>query len=108
MKNDTIVYTKSDLAHQLSERKGISIDSATAMIDDVFDGIVLAVNEAVEEDRHCEIHLRGYLRIRTKSRQPRERRNPRTGEKLIIDESVAISIAPGKCFKDAILGRKIS
>ena len=87
---------KSDIAGRVADRIGLSRSAAGNAVDAVFE----AVGEALGYGE--EVRIVGFGTFTTKSRPARTGRNPRTGESLEIQASMAPAFKPGKVLKDAV------
>ena len=87
---------KSDIADRVADRIGLSRSAAGNAADAVFEAVgeVLANGE--------EVRIAGFGTFTPKSRRGRTGRNPRTGESLEIQASMASAFKPGKALKDAM------
>jgi len=82
--------TKADIVKILAEQVGLTRREAAATLGVVLDGIVAAL---VGGDK---VELRGFGSFRTRKRQPRQGRNPRTGTKVAVPAKVVPYFKPGK------------
>jgi len=73
--------TKAELVDRTVEQIGPQITKRDAAR--VVDAFLEAVKEAVAEGNHIEI--RGFGTFKTRQRNPRPARNPRTGEEVQVD-----------------------
>ena len=87
---------KSDIAGRVADRIGLSRSAAGNAVDAVFG----SVGEALGNGE--EVRIVGFGTFTTKSRSARTGRNPRTGESLEIQASMAPAFKPGKVLKDAV------
>jgi integration host factor subunit beta len=82
--------TKADIVKILAEQVGLTRREAATTLGVVLDGIVGAL---VGGDK---VELRGFGSFRTRRRQPRQGRNPRTGTKVAVPAKVVPYFKPGK------------
>lgn len=82
--------TKKDLAKKIAEAVGINQLLALEIVQMTFDGITETL---VGEGR---IELRNFGVFEVKQRQPREARNPRTGEKVMVPPRRVVTFKPGR------------
>jgi nucleoid DNA-binding protein len=81
--------TKKDMAKEIAEAVGIPQAQAQAIVRRVFDGIIETL---VEKGR---IELRNFGVFEVKKRKPRQARNPRTGEQVLVPERAVVTFKPG-------------
>ena len=81
--------TKKDMAKTIAETAGITQAQAQDIVQLVFSGIIQTL---VEEGR---IELRNFGVFEVKKRKPRQARNPRTGEKVLVPERAVVTFKPG-------------
>jgi integration host factor subunit beta len=91
--------TKADIVKVLAEQVGLTRREAAATLGVVLDGIVAALNDG------DKVELRGFGSFRTRRRQPRQGRNPRTGTKVAVPAKVVPYFKPGKQLR-GMLGEK--
>ncbi|NWG00025.1 MAG: integration host factor subunit beta [Thermoanaerobaculaceae bacterium] len=91
--------TKAEIVKVLAEKVGLSRREAVQVLGVVLDGVVAAIlaGEKVE--------LRGFGSFRTRARQARTGRNPRTGARVSVPSKIVPYFKPGKQLREA-LGRK--
>jgi DNA-binding protein HU-beta len=87
---------KNDLIARVAEAASITKTDAAKAVDCVFE----AITETLKNEQ--EIRLVGFGTFTTARRKASEGRNPRTGEKINIPESVVPKFKPGKTLKDAV------
>jgi integration host factor subunit beta len=88
--------TKKDLARAIAEEVGVTQAQASAVVQQVFDGIVETV---VGEGR---IELRNFGVFEVKRRKPRQARNPRTGEKVSVPPKLVVTFKPGRNLAERV------
>lgn len=88
--------TKADIVKVLAEKVGLSRREAVQVLGVVLDAVVTAVlaGEKVE--------LRGFGSFRTRERQARTGRNPRTGARVSVPPKVVPYFKPGKQLREAL------
>jgi integration host factor subunit beta len=91
--------TRSDLIAKISE---IYPYMNIRNIDKIIQIIVGKIVDAMIEGRRVE--LRGFGSFSIKHRQEAERRNPRTGEKVIVKSKYVPYFKAGKQLKDLVNG----
>ncbi len=89
--------TKAEMISKLKESvNGITKDQATAALDAIVD---IIGNEIVESGS-CKVHNFGTFTLKT--RAARNGVNPRTGEKIQIAESKAITFKAASAMMDKV------
>lgn len=91
--------TKAEIVRVLAERVGLTRRDAAKVLGVVLDGMVAAIS------RGDKVELRGFGSFRTRKRQARTGRNPRTGAKVKVPAKVVPYFKPGKELRET-LGRK--
>ena len=89
--------TRSSLIEKVAERvEGLTLKQTKIVIETVFDSIknALCHNEKIE--------IRGFGNFRLKERQPRNARNPKTGESVRVESKMAIRFKAGKALREAL------
>jgi integration host factor subunit beta len=91
--------TKTELIKKISEDCGLTLKDAEIVINTFIDCIIraLAKNEKVE--------LRGFGSFRTKQRESRRGRNPKTGANVDVPAKIVPFFKPGKEFRAMIDGQ---
>lgn len=87
---------KSDLAAEVAEATGLSIEQATAVVDSVLSAVTDAVS------RSETVSLVGFGSFEKRHRAARQGKNPRTGDAIQIAASNTVGFKPGKAFKEAL------
>jgi integration host factor subunit beta len=92
--------TKTELIKKIAEDCGLTLKDAETVINTFIDCIIraLASNEKVE--------LRGFGSFRTKQRESRRGRNPKTGANVDVPAKTVPFFKPGKEFRALIDGQK--
>lgn len=88
--------TKADIVKILADEVGLTRREAAATLGVVLDGIVDALNNG------DKVELRGFGSFRTRSRQPRQGRNPRTGAKVAVPAKKVPYFKPGKQLRELL------
>ena len=88
--------TKKDIVRTISEEIELSQFQTKEIVQKTFDAIVEML---VEEDR---IELRNFGVFEVKRRAPRKARNPRTGERVFVDEKFVVTFRPGKHMEERV------
>ena len=89
--------TRSTLIEKVSEKvKDLTLKQTEIVVETVFDSIkdALSNNEKIE--------IRGFGNFRLKERQPRDARNPKTGEKVEVPSKMAVRFKAGKALREAL------
>lgn len=87
---------KVELINAVANKTGLKKKEAEAAVNAVFD----AVTEALAEDD--KVQIVGFGTFKVKSKEAREGRNPKTGEKITIAASKSPVFTAGKALKDQI------
>jgi len=77
---------------------GLSIRKATELTDRIIDAMAAALVSG------NAIELRGFGSLETKERKASARRNPRTGEAVIVPPRRYVRFTPGRELKTALRG----
>ncbi len=91
--------TKAEIVKVLAERVGLTRRDAAQALGVVLDAMVAAIREG------DKVELRGFGSFRTRRRQARTGRNPRTGARVKVPPKVVPYFKPGKELRES-LGRK--
>jgi integration host factor subunit beta len=91
--------TKAEIIRKLSDQIGLTRREAAEVLTVVLDGVVDAIR------RGEKVELRGFGSFRTRKRQARAGRNPRTGAKVQVPSKQVPYFKPGKQLR-AVLGGK--
>lgn len=91
--------TKADIIRVLADQVGLTRREAAAVLGIVLDGVVDAIRDGEK------VELRGFGSFRTRKRQARAGRNPRTGAQVDVPPKVVPYFKPGKQLRE-ILGGK--
>ena len=91
--------TKADIVKLLADQVGLTRREAADALTVVLDGVI----EAIQEGEKVE--LRGFGSFRTRKRQARQGRNPRTGAQVKVPPKVVPYFKPGKQLREILGGR---
>lgn len=91
--------TKADIIKVLAEEVGLTRREAAETLRIVLESVVKAIRDG------DKVELRGFGSFRTRKRQARTGRNPRTGAKVKVAPKVVPYFKPGKQLR-AVLGGK--
>lgn len=90
--------TKAELIEEVSRVVEMSRKDSEVIVESIFDSIVRALrgNEKIE--------IRGFGSFRTRQRQPRIGRNPKTGARVDVPAKRIPFFKPSKELKDLVNG----
>lgn len=88
--------TKADLVEKIADQVELSKKDSEIVVNTVFHSIVEAL---VDGDK---VELRGFGSFRTRERQSRIGRNPKTGEKVEVPRKNVPFFKPGKNLKKLV------
>ena len=88
--------TKAELVEEVSRRVEVSRKDSEVIVETIFDSIVKALRAAEK------IEIRGFGSFRTRQRQPRVGRNPKTGARVEVPSKTVPYFKPSKELKDII------
>ena len=88
--------TKKEIVKTISNEIGLTQLKTKEIVQKTFDAIV---DILVEEGR---IELRKFGVFQVKKRAARKARNPRTGEKVDVDEKYVVTFKPGKEMEERV------
>jgi integration host factor subunit beta len=91
--------TKADIVKVLAERVGLTRREAGDVLSVVLDGVVDAIR------RGEKVELRGFGSFRTRRRDARQGRNPRTGTRVKVPPKVVPYFKPGKQLRETLGGK---
>ncbi|MBI4917875.1 MAG: integration host factor subunit beta [Acidobacteria bacterium] len=91
--------TKADIVKLLADQVGLTRREAADALAVVLDGVIQAIQDGEK------VELRGFGSFRTRKRQARQGRNPRTGAQVKVPPKVVPYFKPGKQLRE-ILGGK--
>src|SRR5437867_13212230 len=88
--------TKAELVEEVSRVSDLTKKHSEVIVDTVFKSIIDALH------RGEKIELRGFGSFRLRRREPREGRNPKTGDKGDVPAEKVAYFKPGKELKELI------
>ncbi len=87
---------KGELVEAIADRAAVSRKEAERVLNAALETIVDAVSEG------NKVTLVGFGSFESRVRQAREGRNPQTGQKMTIPETVVPAFSAGKLFKEKV------
>jgi integration host factor subunit beta len=91
-----ISMTKADLVERIASRVELSKKDSETVVNTVFHCIVDALAQG------DKVELRGFGSFRTRKRNPRIGRNPKTGDKVEVPAKKVPFFKPGKNLKKLV------
>jgi integration host factor subunit beta len=88
--------TKSELIETISDRIEVPRKRAEDVVNAVFD----AMKDALMDDERIEV--RGFGSFTIREYAAKEGRNPRTGEKVFVEEKKSVHFKPGKELRERV------
>lgn len=88
--------TKSNIVELLAKSGSIPKKQAELIVNTVFSSIAEAL------DLGDKVEIRGFGTFKLKERKPHNARNPKTGEKIFVEEKKLPYFKPGKELKQFI------
>jgi len=88
--------TKKDIVRRIGDELGRPQLETMQIVQKTLDAIV---NVLAEEGR---VELRNFGVFEVKKRKPRQARNPRTGEKVVVGERVTVTFKPGRAVEERV------
>ena len=88
--------TKKDIVRRIADELNRTTVETAPIVQKTLDAIV---NGLAEEGR---VELRNFGVFLVKRRKPRQSRNPRTGEKVMVDERLTVTFKPGQMLKGRV------
>ncbi|HYZ84402.1 MAG TPA: HU family DNA-binding protein [Bryobacteraceae bacterium] len=88
--------TKADLIEEVSRVVEMTRKDSEVIVDAIFDAIVRSLRAG------DKIEIRGYGSFRTRQRQPRVGRNPKTGTRVEVPSKRIPYFKPSKELKDLV------
>ncbi len=88
--------TKADLIEEVSRVVDMTRKEAEVIVEAIFDSIVRALRTG------DKIEIRGFGSFRTRQRQPRVGRNPKTGTRVEVPAKKIPYFKPSKELKDVV------
>ena len=90
--------TKADLIEEVSRVVEMTRKDSEVIVDSIFDSVVKSLRA---DDK---IEIRGFGSFRTRQRQPRIGRNPKTGTRVEVPAKRIPYFKPSKELKDLVNG----
>lgn len=87
---------KGELVDRVAQKATVTKKQADAVISATIEAIMEAVSEG------DKVTLVGFGSFERRHRKEREGRNPKTGEKMSIPETMVPAFSAGKLFKDKV------
>lgn len=92
--------TKADLIDEVSRAVEMSRKDSELMVETIFESVVNALRAS------DKIEIRGFGSFRTRQRQSRVGRNPKTGERVEVPPKKVPYFKPSKELKDLVNASK--
>ena len=92
--------TKADLIEEVSRAVEMTRKDSELIVETIFESIVKALRSS------DKIEIRGFGSFRTRQRQPRIGRNPKTGARVEVPPKKVPYFKPSKELKDLVNGAK--
>ncbi len=90
---------KYDLIQKMSERLSLTKKDVESVFNETF---TLITEELVKEQ---SVRIVGFGHFKTRKRHSRFGRNPHTGARIKLDDTLTPCFTPGKGLTDAVKGR---
>ncbi len=88
--------TKADLIASVSQAVGMTQKDSEIIVETIFESIVKSLHASER------IEIRGFGSFRTRQRQPRIGRNPKTGARVEVPSKTVAYFRPSKELKEMI------
>ena len=88
--------TKADLIDEVSRLAELTRKDSEVIVETIFDSVVRSLRAG------DKIEIRGFGSFRTRQRNPRTGRNPKTGEKVDVPAKKIPFFKPSKELKDLV------
>ena len=88
--------TKADLIDEVSRLAELTRKDSEVIVETIFDSIVRSLRTG------DKIEIRGFGSFRTRQRQPRVGRNPKTGDRVEVPAKKIPFFKPSKELKDLV------
>lgn len=88
--------TKADLVEEVSRVSDLTKKDAELIVETVFQNVIRALHAGEK------VELRGFGSFRLRKREPRQGRNPKTGDRVDVPPKHVPYFKPGKELKDLI------
>ncbi|TWT62156.1 Integration host factor subunit beta [Rubinisphaera italica] len=90
--------TKKEIVKAISEELGLTQLQTKAIVQKTFESII---DTLVEDPKH-RIELRNFGVFEVKKRAARKARNPRTNERVDVEEKYVVTFKPGKEMEERV------
>ncbi len=94
--------TKADLIEEVSKVVDMTRKDSEVIVEAIFDSVVRSLRQG------DKIEIRGFGSFRTRQRQPRIGRNPKTGARVDVPAKRIPFFKPSKELKDIVNGNESS
>ncbi|MCI0353785.1 MAG: integration host factor subunit beta [Acidobacteria bacterium] len=91
--------TKADLIEQVAQLVEVTRKDSEVIVETIFDSVVRALRAG------DKIEIRGFGSFRTRKRQGRIGRNPKTGDRVEVPAKTIPYFKPSKELKDLVNGK---
>jgi integration host factor subunit beta len=98
MEEQRIIVTKADLIEEVSRVTEMTRKDSEIIVESIFESVVRALRAG------DKIEIRGFGSFRTRQRQPRVGRNPKTGTRVEVPSKRIPYFKPSKELKDLVNG----
>ncbi len=88
--------TKRNIVRRIADELGRTEVETRLIVQKTLDAII---NVLAEEGR---VELRNFGVFAVKKRKPRQARNPRTGEKVMVGERSTVTFKPGRAVEERV------
>ena len=88
--------TKKDIVRRIADELGRTTIETAPIVQKTLDAII---NGLAEEGR---VELGNFGVFAVKKRKPRQGHNPRTGEKVMVGERIAVTFKPGRVVEERV------
>lgn len=97
-----MAMTKADLIEEVSKVVDMTRKDSEVIVEAIFDSVVRSLRQG------DKIEIRGFGSFRTRQRQPRIGRNPKTGARVDVPAKRIPFFKPSKELKDIVNGNESS
>jgi len=95
-----MAMTKADLIEEVSKVVDMTRKDSEVIVEAIFDSVVRSLRQG------DKIEIRGFGSFRTRQRQPRVGRNPKTGARVDVPAKRIPFFKPSKELKDIVNGHE--
>jgi len=88
--------TKRNIIRRIADDLNLTAQETQPIVQKTLEAII---NVLIEEGR---VELRNFGVFEVKKRRPRQARNPKTGEKVMVGETVTVKFKPGRVVKERV------